>query len=391
MSRFNLHSALSLIRSKSYCLWVGAGVTKHLTEGRSPSWEELVKELEVRAELVSPDFDCSFTERLEVVKSKLGRALFQKELRKTIIIPLTESVAQIAKNFSEPFSMPPAAKQIACLGTVANSIVNFNIESITSVLLAKPSGPYQIKVFQPLVPGASSIKSSSGSYKNGQYRRSVYHPHGSIDISGLCVLTQTDYKAMQGTLAFQLACHAAFQEVLVIVGMSLEDEYLRKQIEGFRSQIGTVIWFVSDDPSDETRKWAWKNSINMIKGSWSKFWQAVEQKLPCPDAENLLHSWHDAVHRCFEMKKERNINPFAEHDVFPTEWQLMNENRGLDYPTNSFDHTELDEEQAQLTLSYLKALSYLSEKSNSDETGMKNHPRTKKTPVDYSSQEEGSF
>lgn len=386
MSVSNLHSTLSLIRNKSYCLWIGAGVTKHLTEGCSPSWEQLVEKLESEADLVSPEFDCSFTERLEIVRKKFGRALFQKALRKTLIIPLAESVIQQAKNFSNPFSIPIAANQIAKLGTMANSIVNFNIESMTSILLAKPGGSYMIKAFQPPVLGASSVHSSSGSYKDGQYRRSVYHPHGSIDMSGLCVLTETDYKAMHGTLAFQLACHAAFHEVLVIVGMSLEDVYLRKQIEDFRTQIRQIIWFVSDDPSDAIKKWAWKNSIEMIKVSWPEFWHAVDQTLSCQDEESLLRSWHYVVKRCFEMKNERHINPFADQGVNSVDWKIMYENKGLGGQLNSVDYIEPNEEETNLTLSFLKALSY-----HTDDHDIKNHSHTKKTPVDYSLQEEKNF
>lgn len=230
----------------------GSQDTRHLTRGSSlssPSWEQLVDLLELSAQIEYPYSDLSFTERLEEVKEKLGRVQFQKELRKAIIISTVEAVIRLAKKYQTPFSMPPLARQIYCLGMVANSIVNFNIESITSVLLARPGGPYVIKAFQPPVDGASSVCSFSGSCVNDKPRRSVYHPHGSIDITGLCTLTESDYKALQGTLAFQLACHAAFQEVLVIVGMSLEDSYLREQIESFRSQIGEIFCFYFQNSS----------------------------------------------------------------------------------------------------------------------------------------------
>ncbi len=191
----NLDEALSLACHKGYCLWLGAGVTMHLTSAspvRTPSWPQLVEKLESDAELKSPNFVCSFPERLGVVNTKLGRVKFQKELRKAIIVPLADSIIHSAQQFLPSFSVPPAAKQIGCLGTLASSIVNFNIESITSILLAKPSGPYSIKAFQPPVVGASAIIATSGSQIDGRYRRSVYHPHGCINISGLCTLTESD-------------------------------------------------------------------------------------------------------------------------------------------------------------------------------------------------------
>lgn len=357
-----------MLRRRGYCLWIGSGVTKHLTGANtspSPSWEQLVDLLEASAQIDCPNFDCTFTERLEVVREKLGRVRFQKELRKAIIKPVVETVTLIAKDHRDPFSMPPVAKQISCLGMVANSIVNFNIESITSVLLAHPGGPYVIKAFQPPVLGASSVHSSSGSYMNDQPRRSVYHPHGCLDITGLCVLTESDYKATEGTLAFQLACHSAFQEILVIVGMSLEDAYLREQIQNFRSQIRTIIWFLKDQPSGEILKWSWKNKVDVIEvSSWGEFWDAVEQELPNPNAEKSLHAWHSVVIRCYSLMQP--VCPLAKlmasQGPLSTEWRLMNENRGLDGPTQGQDFDVKNEECTQITLSFLKTIQELSSK-----------------------------
>jgi hypothetical protein len=304
----DLDEALSLIRRKGYCLWIGAGVTIHLTRESPESartWEQFAERLEDISGIKTPDLKCSLPKRLEDVRSRLGREKFQRAVRNSLILPLANSVIFLAKQYSTPFTIPLAAQQIACLGTSANTIVNFNIESITSLLLAYPGGPYLIKPFQPPMPGASAIHAASGAVDGHHHRRSVYHPHGCIDITGLCVLTESAYNSMNGTLALELACHAAFQEFLVIVGMSLEDKYLRDQIEKFKANIIKIIWFVCGDPSSEIQQWAEDNGVDLIKvSSWSHFWQSVQKQLPNPDTETLLHTWHQVVTRSFSLKKK---------------------------------------------------------------------------------------
>lgn len=363
----NLDEALSLMCHKGYCLWIGAGVTIHLTsESTEPTWtwEQFVERLENISKLKVSDFKCSLPKRLEVVQSKLGREMFQKAVRTTLILSLVNSVISIAKQYSSPFTIPPAVQQIACLGTLANSIVSFNIESITSFLLAKPGGPYLIKVFLPPVPGASAIHVRKEGGVRGRYKRSVYHPHGCIDIAGLCVLTESDYNAMKGTLAFELACHAAFQEILVVVGMSLEDKYLRDQIEKFRACIPKIIWFICGDQSSEIQKWVGENDVELIKvSSWPHFWQAVQKQMPNPDTETLLYTWGSVITNYFFLKKEKSdLFCFMDNQrSLSRDFRLMNENMGFeDISDFTLSQIELDEDQLYLTKAFLKAINELS-------------------------------
>ena len=89
----------------------------------------------------------------------------------------------------------------------------------------------------------------------------MYHPHGLSTAD--CIMTEKDYENLDGTLAFELAVHTAFGNHLAIVGMSLQDEYLRKQIHKFRSQIDSITWFNSQFGDLEI--WANGNLIELYQ------------------------------------------------------------------------------------------------------------------------------
>jgi hypothetical protein len=116
------------------------------------------------------------------------------------------------------------------LAQFANPIVSFNVEPLSSVLPARPAAPIR------LVP-YSNDRPSEFTWREpfGKFQRLVYHPHGLIITDP--VMTESDYHSKNGTLAFGLAIHLAFGNNLAIVGMSLDDEFLRKQIEDSRRQI----------------------------------------------------------------------------------------------------------------------------------------------------------
>ncbi|MBV8275287.1 MAG: SIR2 family protein [Verrucomicrobia bacterium] len=124
-------------------------------------------------------------------------------------------------------------RQVAALGQLANPIVSFNIESFTSTILARPAGPARIIPF--IKPQTRRIEFN----EFGEiFQRIVYHPHGLSTAD--CIITEKDYETLNGTLAFELAVHSAFGNNLAIVGISLQDEYLREQIHKFRRQIDSI-------------------------------------------------------------------------------------------------------------------------------------------------------
>lgn len=329
----NISEALSLMLDKGYCLWVGAGVTKHLTQ-KAPLWNDLVNQLEESANLPSNP-RASFTERLEAVQKEIGRDSFQKQLRTNLFTPIADGVIELANNHSHPFTVPLCARQISSLGMMATSIVNFNFEPITSILFTHLDENFRIKALQPSDPRAV-LANASIRFKNTKDRayRSIYHPHGNLDIYGLCVATTSDYTNLEKTLAYQLACHQAFEETLVIVGMSLEDAYLRQQITTFKSWISKIIWFVKKDSlSKEIKEWVALNSITTVDVSnWEKFWELIEQKLPSPSKESSLHTWHMIIKKCFDFRRGTSrLSEFMSTNGLPTEaMRQINKNKGLD-------------------------------------------------------------
>lgn len=326
-----VEESLRQLRSHGYALWAGAGVTIQLARAGGvavPDWGKLVGEVEILAGVGSAPDKTSFPERLDVCLRNMERETFQKALKTNILDKLKESILQAARsrhNLEDP--IPSEFRQIASLGHLANPIVNFNIECFTSAALAAPGGPYIIRAFNP-APQRSQI--SSGSISSERFNRAVYHPHGALDIYGLCVMCERDYKTLNGTLALQLAAHAAFESNLAIVGMSLEDDYLRKQIADFRHHIRRIVWFRSDPPDVETTRWAWRNAVEIAVQPWSAFWSATSS-LPSPDEIALTQAWMGLVSRAFSSPLHEHSIPFLRshtsnlNDIMPFLQTAMNQ------------------------------------------------------------------
>jgi hypothetical protein len=118
-----------------------------------PGWPEIVTTLEHEANLKHPAYDGSLPERLEVVYRALKVKPFQQALRQSLLCSLATSVIKAALQYAPlPDPVPIQVRQLARLGTLANPIVNFNIETLTSSVIASPGGPFWIKCFTPPVP-----------------------------------------------------------------------------------------------------------------------------------------------------------------------------------------------------------------------------------------------
>lgn len=266
-----------------------------------PLWVEIVEEM-------SRTSNVSFGKRaypaqLEECLKAIGRGPFQRTLRQRIHEELARSLidqAQLANRTNAV--VPEPLRQIAHLGSLANPIVNFNIESATSKALAGPGGPWAVKYCVTPVPGAvHGISVSTGKFQGQRFHRHALHPHGVITQSGICVLTRSEYERMSGSLAFELAAHAAFGSRLVIVGMSLNDGYLLDHLASFRRQIRDVFWF-TDEQSEgtEARTWAAKNDVRcVVVPSWPAFWASVQERLPGPDEYELTQNWWNMVGDAF--------------------------------------------------------------------------------------------
>jgi hypothetical protein len=257
-----------------------------------PLWDQLTLELESAAGIKGED-NSDFPNRLDHCVTALGESVFRSFLReryytKLCCALLSQAVASIdAEDF-----MPDSARAIAALGQLANPIVSFNIEPLSSLLLARPAGPVRILFQQPQGKPAYTWREPGG-----RFQRLAYHPHGLATVD--TVMTATQYDVNSQTLAFGLAIHASFGNTLVIVGMSLEDQYLRRQIEQFRADLGSIFWFNSHFP-DALLSWAEEHDITMVCSEWSDFWEQW-RRLPIDlDTRDLAAAWYLAVSEAVE-------------------------------------------------------------------------------------------
>ena len=271
------------------CLWIGAGLTVQIAGDprKAPTWKDLTSRLELEAR-ITPNLELDYPTRLDRCCSELGAGRFKKLLRQTYYTEISLILLRQAQQALETDNfIPRSMRQIACLGQIANPIVNFNIEPFTSILLARPAGPARVIPYtEPNVPEFSYDEPAAG------FRRLVYHPHGLA--TGSTVMTRSEYQAQGNTLAFALAVHAAFGTDLAIVGMSLEDDYLREQITRFRKDIGSIYWFNSEFP-EALAKWAQseENNVQMVPVDWSEFWNWwLRDRSHEINEENLCAAWY---------------------------------------------------------------------------------------------------
>jgi hypothetical protein len=134
-----------------YCLWVGAGLTRQVAAGHTavPLWDQLTRELESAAGVRSGDKG-DFPNRLDRCVKLLGESVFRSFLRERYYTQLCEGLLSQAITLldAEDFLLD-SARAIAALGQLANPIISFNIEPLSSLLLARPAGPVRIMFRQP--------------------------------------------------------------------------------------------------------------------------------------------------------------------------------------------------------------------------------------------------
>ncbi len=282
-----------------FCLWIGAGITKHLSNINrqkteiTPSWEELINELAEAGRIPYKLDGFTYSQRLGIIRRKLGYGLFQILLREKILLRLAQAIVNYVEGVDSPATIiPKEIIHLAKLGYWANPIVNFNIETITSDAIAGPGGPLLIKCFNPPLPKSVQNIDVHHDRHIDRYHRCIYHPHGAIDMHGICIITEEEYNSLHGSLAFQLAVHSAFMSHLLIVGMSLEDEYLRRQLIQFRPQIKRIFWVSTKNIKKELKEWAIGNDIHVILiNDWTEFWDTVDKSIKVPNYDAILRNW----------------------------------------------------------------------------------------------------
>jgi SIR2-like protein len=305
--------------SEGYCLWVGAGLTRQLAAGHAtvPLWDEITSALESAAGIRKAG-QKDFPDRLDRCMKRLGRNAFRSFLRQRYYTRLCEAVLVQAEQALESDDYVPAhLRAIANLGQIANPIVSFNIEPLSSLLLGRSAGPIRLVVRQPRGTPVQTWRESGDA--GGRFQRLVYHPHGLATVES--VMTASQYRTNSQTLAFGVAIHASFGNTLVIVGMSLDDAYLRRQIEHFRTSIGSIYWFNSQF-SRQLSSWASKLDIHCVSAPWDAFWQVWERLPTDLDQNQLVTAWHMAVEEAVEETEggslgglERSLESTAAKDT----------------------------------------------------------------------------
>jgi SIR2-like domain len=272
-----------------YCLWVGAGISRQVAAGHAdvPLWDQVPQEMESAAR-IQPIEGEDFPTRLDRCLRALGEDAFRRLLRERYYTQLSEGLLSQALDSVEVEDfVPEHVRAVAALGQLANPIVSFNIEPLSSLLLARPAGPVRIVFQQP-----QSKPSHTWREPGGRFQRLVYHPHGLATADS--VMTAGQYESNRETLAFTLAIHAAFGNTLVIVGMSLNDDYLRQQIQEFRASLGDIYWFDSQFP-ERLATWAARQEINTVQVNWPEFWSHWQQLPVAIDRSDLRVAWYLAV------------------------------------------------------------------------------------------------
>ncbi len=257
-----------------------------------PLWDELTLELESEAGVHSGDKK-DFPHRLDECVTLLGESVFRSFLRERYYTEFCCALLSQAVTLldSEDF-VPDSVRAVARLGQLANPIVSFNIEPLSSLVLARPAGPVRILFQQP-----QGKPSYTWREPGGRFQRLAYHPHGLATHDA--VMTATQYEANRQTLAFGLAVHASFSNTLAIVGMSLDDAYLRRHIEQFRSSIGPIYWFNSQF-SDELSSWANEHGITTVRSQWGDFWQHWSTLPIDLERRDVAVAWYLAVSEAVE-------------------------------------------------------------------------------------------
>lgn len=297
---------LQILKYSTYCLWVGAGISCQLARSGDATmrdWTGLVEYIEAQAGIVSQIKD-DLPWRLRECQKKIGMTRFQRYLREELFVKLCEAIIKAAQErrttgcvYSTEF------RQIASLGFRANPIVSFNIEHLSSIALARAGGPCETRCFRMQPCLEFGYKSDSYDPPSGEsgFRRLIYHPHGLITESGQCVMGADTYAihGQDSSLGLRMAVHAAFDSFLVIVGMSMGEEYLRDQLTRHIDHIGKIYWFTDKCEDPATTAWAKdliaRRKLEVALAPWPKFWKAVDQCLDPPEDTLLRVAWKELL------------------------------------------------------------------------------------------------
>ncbi|MDP9037207.1 MAG: hypothetical protein M3O50_20610 [Myxococcota bacterium] len=265
-----------------YTLWIGAGAAMAATSGRMPSWGRLVSDLSQNMINLPANWPMlSFQAQLDRIASAMGHVAFRRALRQRIVDPVLR----------EPLDVAVLLDQ-ATIAARASVIVSFNIEMISAVpfAIAKGGGFFRPR---PYLEGSKRFANMEGDV--GAAMVPVYFPHGLLDMFGGCAITDSEYLLHKMSLAVDTAVNTCIGGDVLILGMSLADQYLRDAIVRGRRWMKNVLWVTNDDAFGE---WARVAEVTMVSAPHEKVWHGIAQR--CLDREA------EAVARARSNKQELN-------------------------------------------------------------------------------------
>ncbi|GJJ80211.1 SIR2 family protein [Pasteurella canis] len=250
------------------CLFTGAGFTKAITDGKAPSWRDLLRQVCQRNELpldILDEANESSTALNLEEKAQLIAGLLQDK-KKSIHIEISEIIQNI---------------QLAT-ADIENIKIFFKNESFHLLTtnydrLAEQLAEDNYQSFSPKKP----IPRSSAKIQ-------IYHIHGSIDAPTGMVVTAEDY--------FQFINYESYfsrklsiclhENLVVILGYSLSDTNLKAIINEYKGfsinqHIASNIFFVSRDNVSQYTKDYYSNcfGIRVIDNmEIDDFFKAVNEK-----------------------------------------------------------------------------------------------------------------
>lgn len=229
------------------CLFTGAGFTKAITEGKAPSWDELLRQVCERNGLPLDIFNAASTALSLEEKAQLISGLLQDKKKN-----IHDEISKIIKEIK------------LSLGKIKNIKDFFDKESFHLLTtnydkLAEELSGENYQSFSPKKP----IPRSSAKIK-------IYHIHGSIDAPKGMVVTAEDYfQFINYESYFSRKLSVCLHENLVVIlGYSLSDTNLKAIIHEYKGfsveqHIASNIFLVSRDNVSQYTKDYYSNCFGI--------------------------------------------------------------------------------------------------------------------------------
>lgn len=287
-----------------FSLWLGAGASIAVTNGATPGWRQLVSDLrgfnhlDDEADEKRESVDRSYPEQLERLSSRIGHHAFRKELRKRLLDPMV----------LDAISQETVLHQ-ATIGARANAVVSFNIEVVSAMSFVSAFGEcsFRPRTFRERHPDFFGLEFAHQTTP-GMVSPTIYFPHGLLN-DGNLVMTKSEYDLHEGSLAMATAVQLCLGSDLVILGMSLADTYLRREILRHRRWIRRIYWVGEKPAYDEWRRVA---RVTFVEAPHKEVWKSLAERFQERDAKGSLSRAIDGVATTLESDLSRLLQRFAE-------------------------------------------------------------------------------